>query len=262
MGNNYNLSLIWVYGLIFFSCSGCSTYQYITLGSYLKSNQAQQFTYETDSIRVQYSFNGQNGPVQIDIYNKREQPIYVDWRKSALIVNENTIPYWIEESVFNATSQVDPVLPLTNTTGLLVKPEPIGFIPPKASIKKNSLFVRRDFFALPQTSFNNVSKVTLNGERVTKYYFQQNDSPLKFRSYVTLSTREDFSNSTVLDNQFWVSEIWESPLAPYSFPENANQFYVRRTRVTGLAVAGGVTIVVGICFLPVMAFDGLPDSQF
>jgi hypothetical protein len=226
MGNNYNLSLIWVYGLIFFSCSGCSTYQYITLGSYLKSNQSQQFTYETDSIRVQYSFNGQNGPVQIEIYNKQAQPIFVDWRKSALIVNENSIPYWIEESAFNATSQVDPVLPITNTTGVLVKPEPIGFIPPQASIKKNSLFVTRDFFVLPQTSFDNMSKVTLNGEHVTKYTYQPGNSPLRLRSYLTLSIHEDFRNTTIVDNQFWASEIWESKLAPYSFPEKANQFFI------------------------------------
>src|SRR5205814_10416655 len=41
----------------------------------------------------QYNFNGKDAPVNLTIQNKLNVPVYIDWRKSALIINDKAISY-------------------------------------------------------------------------------------------------------------------------------------------------------------------------
>ena len=40
-----------------------------------------------------YNFNGINAPINITIQNKLQVPVYIDWQRSALIVNDKAISY-------------------------------------------------------------------------------------------------------------------------------------------------------------------------
>ncbi|HNC30155.1 MAG TPA: hypothetical protein PKX08_09130, partial [Cyclobacteriaceae bacterium] len=67
-------------------CTGCSTYQYVTVSSPLKTQN--EFIAENDTVKISYDFSGEQGPVKISIYNKLSTPLYVDWSKSALIIGD------------------------------------------------------------------------------------------------------------------------------------------------------------------------------
>lgn len=246
-----NLNLLWVSALGIFICARCSTYQYAVLDGDLNKDQSFRFIHETDSIKVKYSFMGENGPIQIEIFNKQTQPIFVDWKKSSLIINENTVPYWKDESSINATSSgynlnwtPTYTTNISQTNGIISRAASVDFIPPQSSITHNSIFIKHEFFLLPQPSSNNKLKLTTNGTTVLKHTYERENSPLKFRSYITLSSEEDFSKTTVLDNQFWVTEIMQSSIEPSLFPGKINQFYIKKTTGVGLAGTGVLTVMI------------------
>ena len=51
------------------------------------------FQLENDSVKILYSFAGHNAPIHIDIYNKLNEPMYVDWERSAYIIDEKSSSY-------------------------------------------------------------------------------------------------------------------------------------------------------------------------
>src|ERR1044072_8385415 len=74
--------------------ASCSRYQYVTInGSDIKSNNNHEFVEENDSVRIQYTFNGPDAPINLVIVNKTSVPIIIDWSRSALIVNDKAISY-------------------------------------------------------------------------------------------------------------------------------------------------------------------------
>ncbi len=74
---------------IVFLFTGCTTYQYMTVsGKNIRQNERQEFVVENDSIRVKYNFSGEDAPVNVEVTNKLDRPVYVDWSRSALIIND------------------------------------------------------------------------------------------------------------------------------------------------------------------------------
>ncbi len=51
------------------------------------------FVQENDTVRISYRFWGENAPVTITIYNKLDEPLYVDWGRSALIIDDVATTY-------------------------------------------------------------------------------------------------------------------------------------------------------------------------
>ncbi|WP_315816402.1 hypothetical protein [Paraflavitalea speifideaquila] len=75
----------------FFSCT---VYQVMTVSSpEIRQNQASEFVIENDSLELCYNFNGLDGPIKVKIRNKLQQPLYVDWKHSALIINDRAVSY-------------------------------------------------------------------------------------------------------------------------------------------------------------------------
>src|ERR1700755_984530 len=73
--------------------SSCIQYQYVTIDGSGDRTDAQEFFEENDSVRIQYNFNGPDAPVNVIIDNKTDAPIYIDWSRSALIINDKAISY-------------------------------------------------------------------------------------------------------------------------------------------------------------------------
>ena len=104
------------------------------------------FVYETDTIKITYAFWADKGIISFSIYNKLENPIYIDWKKSAFIDNSNKLNYWVDEEIntsisYNANYFYNgPLLKagysISEGVGMEVskklKAERITFIPPKS----------------------------------------------------------------------------------------------------------------------------------
>src|SRR5258706_7879221 len=73
-------------GLILLTFSSCASYQYLTLDSpEVQKNNKKEFTWENDTMRLTYNFHGEGGPLSMTVYNKMDKPLFVNWKKSALI---------------------------------------------------------------------------------------------------------------------------------------------------------------------------------
>ncbi|HZI54111.1 MAG TPA: hypothetical protein VFD56_10425, partial [Chitinophagaceae bacterium] len=69
------------------------SYHYITMDSPdIPQDRRKAFMWETDIIRVAYQFSGEGGGMTVTVFNKTNQPVYINWKKSAVINGGMTIP--------------------------------------------------------------------------------------------------------------------------------------------------------------------------
>jgi hypothetical protein len=206
--------------------SGCSQYQYITIKSGLTQNEKKEFYTENDTVQLKYSFAGNNCPINIEVHNKLSQPIYIDFTKSSLIIDNVQIdnPYYFSN--------------------------PTEFIAPESTTTITGIPLENKFIEVsPRDSQEIVNIPTEEGyKKEIKYLYNLQNSPLYFRSYMTISTRNDFSVETNFDNPFWISGVRQTLDSPSTNDyQKPNQFILRRT--TGFGKFMGWTATISLIIL-------------
>ena len=148
---------------IVFLFSSCATYQYMTVNSKnIAANDRREFIMENDSIRVKYNFNGEDAPINVEVQNKLDKPLYIDWSRSALIINDKAISYVpssVSISGSISASTASWFRPGTGSSftngsfsGSVGVPKDMDFIPPGAYKTKTPLGVTNVFY--PQDNFS------------------------------------------------------------------------------------------------------------
>lgn len=85
-------------------------YQYLEFGSKVPV-QNNVFVFENDSIKFTYDFKGRNTPFRFYLENKTEQTIFIDWEKSGLVYNGQTVPFYVNKSeVYLESAGASPLL--------------------------------------------------------------------------------------------------------------------------------------------------------
>jgi hypothetical protein len=243
--------------------TSCSRYQYVTInGSDIKSNNNHEFVEENDSVRIQYTFNGPDAPIKLVVANKTETPIYIDWSRSALIVDNKAISYVSNvvpiEGTFNGSSINWDHSGYVNSSGSIYAtatlPDNVSFIPPNSYINKSPMSVTNQFMVAPDSTFH-TDKITLSGGIIVKVrhaVFTEQSSPLHFKSYLTLTFGDQTNKTVAYQRSFYVSEVYDTGTDPETFlvnRERADQFYVRES--TG--VGQGFGVVAGVALLSTAA---------
>lgn len=217
--------------------SGCITYQHVKLASNSELTDQEEFKLENDSVRIIYSFSGQHGPIHMEIFNKLNKPFYVDWRKSALIRNGESVTLWKDESRVAATTTEYKVLPeddqvnsVSKTSSTVVRKDNITYIPPQSKVAVNSFILRKELFKVPEEMGEKVVFHTHGGKReAMKYSFSKEDSPLNFRIFLSFSMDENVNSSFHTDNTFWVQEYLDTHTAPGAMGHYPpNRFYIMK----------------------------------
>ncbi len=208
--------------------SGCKSYIQIFDTATTNTEVIDNFfVFETDSIKITYSFWAANGVMTFAVYNKLEKPIYIDWKNSSFIYNDNKLNYWIDEIQTNMASYYGgyyyngPLLRpgVTSNEGIQTmasasfKPERVTFIPPKSN------YYRSQFYLLPGNYYSmdfNCQKIKLprndNPKKTTIVYnedFTMTNSPLRFRNYLAFSFIENATQFFFVDNGFYLSSAKE-----------------------------------------------------
>jgi len=250
-----------------FFLSGCSVYQHVSLESNMEQNDKLEYLIENDSTTIAYSFDGQNGPIHIRLSNKSDKPLYVDWRKSALITNGQSVSLWKDEAKINANATEYKVLPeneIINSTssidGSIVRKDKVTFIPPHSSILVNSYALQSKFFTNPDRKSERVMLSTTEGNvNARKFSFSKEDSPLNFRIFLSISGDESFKNPVQFDNSFWVSDYFLTSVSPKSLSIiSGNQFYIRK--ITGAGHTLLAASLVGILVVGAVAGGDVPAN--
>jgi hypothetical protein len=227
---------------IILGLSSCSSYQYMTLSSpQLTKNDKHQFVFENDTMRLTYDFNGSGGPVSIDIFNKTSQPLYVNWKKSALIRNERFLSYFDRRVEFygsgGSVSYRIGRFTASNSSfaGTLTLPEGVDFIPPGSSVAKALVFLGETgpmVVEVPDSITQQKISDTY-GTSLAKYRqrsFDEDGSPARFKSYLTFTLGMNNALEFAESNDFYVSEAVDSKAAPEKFPlyqQQGDKFFIK-----------------------------------
>jgi len=205
----YKCHLFLLYITIIFT-SGCSRYQYISVNSHLQQNEKKEFINENDTVRITYIFSGENFPITITIFNKLQQPLYLDLGRSPVIINNK------QSNVF------------------LNQDESVSFIAPLSLVTLKSSPLKYDFIE-PDTLINAVM-VKIPGSKAsgkTKSYSEKT-TPIFLRVILAITVNENYSYPTFFDYSFWVSDVVQTYARPSSLPDRtANQFLIRKSNSQG-----------------------------
>lgn len=207
--------------LLLTSCSQ-QMYQVLETTSTNTKIENNKFFYENAEIKINYMLWEEDGRLAFNIYNKTAEPIYIDWNKSHFIIDGISQEYWYDaeditsfystssNTIFETTMSSllnKPIIEAKsrrNTTGFVnkTKPKKIIQIPPMSSIIVSK-------FSLIKTPFFSCEfpiKTTFSKD-VIKKSFSKEETPLKFRNYLTYSVQESFEQVKIIDNDFYVSTV-------------------------------------------------------
>lgn len=206
-----------VFCLIFIS--GCARYQYVFVESDLSQNDNKEYFTENDTLLIKYTFKGENFPITLTIYNKLNQPLYIDWSRSVVVINNIQI-----EGAFYHNGLTD-------------------FIAPLSYVIATSNNLKDQFIEYNPGDSTTYIAISGGGSRVKKYSYNERTTPLFFRNILAVSPNEDYSLPTFYDYSFWVSDIVQSGSAPSELTYSpANQFFIRKITKAGNFLGGIATL--------------------
>lgn len=250
--------------IVLLLASSCSTYQYGTVSSSdMSMNGKQEFVYENDSIRLIYNFNGRNAPINITIQNKLPVPVYIDWQKSALIINDQAISYvptemkiegGVHSSSYNSGNRgsgTDVRSATINATASL--PPSIDFVPPQSYFTRNPMGLTDRFIEnVPESAFQRLKYNVAEGYTmpVKAAVFTEGSSPIRFKSYLTLMVGETAARPVSFEHSFFISQLMSSGKAPSTIwlhrENRGNQFYISKTANSTAGVVIGFTLLTAV----------------
>jgi hypothetical protein len=191
----------------------------------IKSNILQQDTllrYENDTFEIVYNLYAENGMLSFSIYNKSNVPLYIDWKRCAMIQGTQKQDYWNGTIKLQTASTGRTYVSTYHSrwynsyarthnfsVGTMTQEEQITFIPPKTAITMSKFKLSNIAeFKQDHPTEATVQKTYKTGNtKIYKSEYTAESSPLMFRNFLTLSLKHDFSDEFYVDHTFWVSQI-------------------------------------------------------
>jgi hypothetical protein len=253
--------------LLLTSCS--STFYYSTLNTkneYVEKVENGDFLIETDSLWIAHCFKGANAPVQITIFNKLNEPLYVDWQQSALIIDGSAYSYAGNSVTFQGRNSSDNyntgdgtyTYSFGNFDGEVKMPTHTSFIPPQTMISEIPLHLDPNFKQLDKNIYrsSNIGDKDNQASSAKRADFDEENSPLRFTSYLTLYAKPE--KPMVFSQDFYLSNLIKTGLKPNRLAGNmidrGDFFYIEQQAnnnalytTLGIAALGGL-LVVGILY--------------
>lgn len=239
----------------------CNRYQYFTIGSKdARTNEAQELIVENDSFSITYNFNGLNAPVHMKVFNKLDRPVYLDWKRSSLIVNGQAISYMPGSlkisgagsgSSFALTDNAAAYDGSFSATAEL--PVDWQLIPPQSYIIRIPLSVTSEFFKNVPDSMFSLVRVPLNDGSigaVRTAQFSSSNTPMRFKSFLTFQVGDAIPGASVAYNhEFYISELVRTGIRPKKYmldrEQQGNQAYLQKISGFGKGLgAVGATLLV------------------
>jgi hypothetical protein len=229
--------------IILLSLSACSPWQYMTVSSsQLTRNDINQFVFENDTLRLTYDIAGGDGQVKLRVFNKTNQPITINWQRSAFIRNRQTVSFLNKDVIIHGHT-VTYSRYSQNFIGSFAFPDSAGFIPPGSEISDDLPSLAKTGplqiylpDSLPQKKLADPNGI--NSIKFRQVHYDETNSPIRFSSYITFSIGHD-NKEFSLTNNFYVSEVYQADGGPGIFSlyhGHGDQIFIhQKTNNTGLA---------------------------
>ncbi|MEI6021470.1 MAG: hypothetical protein WCR21_10105 [Bacteroidota bacterium] len=228
MKNFFQLSIVLLCVALFSACASIRLTETESSGK----NTVKDGVSENEDLRISYDFWGEHGLMYFIIYNKSKKPIYIDWKKSVYVHNQWKNDYWIEQTTSESITVPigdEKSRSFRNVMSSVVA-ERITFLPPDCYIAVPMTFEILDHLNRKQQLHNfrenkiieisdnlkwdeNAKKEVIQkpGKKgsfkaYTLNYTKEN-SPYRFRNFITYSSDEKFSSEKSFDNEFFVKRF-------------------------------------------------------
>lgn len=223
---------------ILFFFSSCAEHQYLTVsGANINKDNNHEFVSENDTLKLVYHFKPDQGKIMISVFNRTDQPMVIDWWKSAIMIDDKVYSFYNPDARLNGQIQTDTnalgrrvlgssSVYVADMNGTVHLNETSQFIPSHAQIRKELFVLKLD--TLKNLPENEAKKDTIRVSFYSESYiiyrkmlFEKDKSPLSFRSYLTFhmgkgNDEKEFS----LEHKFYVSEVWKIKTSLQNIPED------------------------------------------
>jgi hypothetical protein len=201
----------------------CTRYQYLTISSNsaaVEKNARNQFILENDSLVIMYDFKGAELPLGIRVTNKQNEPVMIDWKRSSIIINDEAVSLMPQEAVTRGIARSESVslnranfisYTYTDMNAVTSLPADLQQIPPRSFIMREPLKVHTRYFEIPKGAYVKKRLELENGSklRVREVSYTKEQSPLQFRTFLTLVTQGE-GRLLTFEHDFYVSGIVSS----------------------------------------------------
>lgn len=266
---------------MFASLSSCKSYMVSTVASKntVQNPETGKFNMVNDSLAFTYSFSGTNMPLNVEVFNKLKEPLFVDWERSALVIGETTYSF-VDDNVHltadvSGTAYNNLGTEAKNYYGEMRGTAQISnrqsFIPPGAKITR-SIYALNDLkeIKLAKSEFRKVpmdSDVSTGVTYVSTASFTEMNSPLKFKSFITVFTLKDNSPQSVdYQHEFYISRIAKTGVNPskiilFNNQKDANIVNENRTGFAKTLISVGVVGLAGAAIAGDAMINKNADNQ-
>jgi len=202
---------------------------------------------ENTDLKLSYDMWAENGVMYFSVFNKSDNPVYIDWKRSVFIYNDWKNDYWVEKST--TENFLVPVGSGKNVTyerkSSTVISERYTFIPPHTYVSVPMTYkiantnlttntvtspdgkttvTLTDNLKLDKTAQkvqipSTTSKSTVNAFEKT---FTADNTPGRFRNFLTYSYDEKFATEKTIENEWYVSKYTQM---------KSKNFFGKKTKV-------------------------------
>ncbi len=235
---------------VFTSCSRFTQVVYVSPTTEDIKSINHFYQYENDDVKVVYWFWADHGVMSFLFWNKTDMPVYIDWKKSAMINNGKRLSYYTNQyasnykaygtayglewlDVFNDYYSMSSSTKLSRES--LVKGERITFIPPKS-------YITQAFYNLTANIYFDVTDRNTEEETINfcKVYVSRSNKDISFRNFVTYSFSENFTTENYIDNEFHLNKVVTLNNANFNYKdgdgfkandwERPSRFYIKELK--------------------------------
>ncbi|OJV89903.1 MAG: hypothetical protein BGO34_06355 [Bacteroidia bacterium 44-10] len=229
------------------------------------------FRTSKNNLSVTYAFKDLGGNIVYEIHNESDDPVFVDWSRSVIITEDyalqlkdnnvrldgsvNTTTYHFSNSNYSSSTG--------SISGSVVLPQNDLFVPPHSKVVYSPMALSRVLdLDIPKDLYWTRD---VGVSQVKYLIFTEEDTPLKFRSYLTIVNDRDKSQ-TVFENKFFISEIIRTTsrnnILSGDVMRRSDRFYieiVNQNAVTVGWIAAGAAIIGGVLLLAPHVDTEVPD---
>lgn len=260
------------------SLASCKSYMVSTVSSTNtpRDEQSGDFNLVNDTVSVKYSFAGENMPLKVEVYNKVNEPLYVNWERSALVIGDKAYSF-VDDNIqitgsTSSTSYNYRNWGVTDSFGDLSATAKVSknetFIPPNSKVSR-TIYALNDIkvIKVADSSFKKEG-MNYSGDSGVVYtksaHFTEADSPVKFRCFLTLHTLKDNQPQPLsYQHDFYVSGMTKTGTNPAKISSFNTQpgNVIINAKTTGFAKAMGAVALVGATGALVAADDALNNEN-
>jgi hypothetical protein len=191
-------------------CS-CNIHQYLSFSSELPMNNSGAFFDDNDSLAITYTFTGAK-TIKIEMENKSDQLVFVDWSRSSMIFNGQSLSFAngmskIEGTGTGTSNQYIEGMTSANFEGTVSQSPTKSYIPPNSRII-------REFAGVPIQFINSLRK-THSFEKILlrssakKFSFDESNTLNVILSYISVGVSDE-GQFRVINHRFWMSDVVET----------------------------------------------------